>query len=293
MNEIQLHTLLEKALRYVEDGKLLHAAQLYVRVMQAAPTLDEPYLRLSQLYFEMGRTDLAEGILANGYARAPGNASFMTVLGDLYMRRGGYEEAVECLKKLANRRLPYVHFTLGVAYMHLGKLKEAEAELRTALLLDQRWPEAYEVLGELLIRKKQFGEAIKELEQGLRLEPYSAAGHRLIGIAAVNRFEFQKALDHLVLAVDMDPDDASAWQLCGDVLLRMRRFEEAEPYLRKALKLNPRSADVSASLGYLCLHRGETTKALHAFNRALQLQPGHPRAVDGKLQLKIHNTRVL
>jgi len=277
----------------MEEGKLLHAAQLYVRVMQDAPSLDEPYIRLSQIYLEVGRSDLAEQILANGQVTASGNVTFITLLGELHLRRGAYEEAVSWFRKIADRRLPYVHFSLGMAYMRLGKLKDAEVELRTVILLDPRWSEAYEMLGELLIRRKLFGEAIKELEHGLRLEPYNASGHRLVGIAAISRFEFQKALDHLVLAVDMDPDDAGAWQLCGDVLLRMRRFEEAEHYLRKALRLNPRSADASVSLGYLCLHRGETTKALHAFNRALRLQPGHPRAVDGKLQVRIQHTRVL
>ncbi len=293
MNEIQLHTLLDQARRFLEEGKALHALQIYTRLVEVAPGLEEPYVRLSQLYADMGRGDRAEQILRAGSVRDPHNIVFVTVLGDFYLRSGRYEDAIACLRQIADRRLPAVHFTVGLAAMHLQRWTEAEREFRTAIMLDGRWPRAYEALGEVLIQRKQYAEAIRELEHGLRVEPYSGVGNRLAGIARLNRLEFPKALEHLTLAVDIDPDDAEAWHLCGDVLLRMRRFEEAEPYLQRALKLNPRSADTSVSIGYLCLHRGDTRRALDAFNRALELQPGHPRAVDGKLHLRIQRKRVL
>ncbi len=64
MNEIQLHTLLDQSRRFIEEGKPLHAMQGYIRVLEAAPALDEPYVRLSQIYLEMGKPDRAQEILS-------------------------------------------------------------------------------------------------------------------------------------------------------------------------------------------------------------------------------------
>ena len=290
MNEIQIHTILESAREFAAEGKLLHAAQLYHRVMHALPTLDEPYLRLSQIYLEMGRVDLAEKMLGAGQTRNPDNTLFVRLLGESQLQRGAFADALSTFRSLAHRRMPDVHFHLGLAYLHLGQLSRAEAEFQTTILLDERWPRAHEALGEVFMRRKNFDGAIRELERGVQIDPYSGIGHRLLGVALTSRLELSRAIEHLILAVDIDPKDAEAWQLCGDVLLRMRRFEEAEPYLTKALKLNPRSAETSICIGFLCLHRGDRAKALQAFNRALELQPGHPRAVDGKLQLNIQRT---
>ncbi len=293
MNELQLHTLLDSGRQYLEEGKVLHAVQLFRRVLAADPDLVEAMLQLARVYGELGRRDLAADLLRGGHERNPANPVFMLMMGEMCLDAADYVAAEECFRKLSDRRLPLAHFGLGVALFHREQWNEAERELRAAVVLDGRWSQAREVLAELLIRRKDYAGAVRELEQALRVDPYSGAGHRMLGIAAMHRFEFERALEHLVLAVDIDPDDAESWQLCGDILLRMRRFEEAEPYLRKALSLDPRSVDARVNLGYLCLHRGKTRQALAAFNRALQIQPGHPRAVDGKLQITIQRKRVL
>lgn len=289
MNEIQIHTVLELARGFFEEGKLLHAVQLYRRLLQALPTFEEPYVRIAQIFAEWGRYDQAEQLLLNGYKRNPGNPEFMLLLGDLFQRRGDYDNAVECYSTLRIMRLPEAHFNLGIAFMRQEKWKKAEEELRTTLMLDSHFPDVHEILGEILIKRRQYSAAVAELRRGIREDHYSAVAHRLLGIALLNQYEFVKALEEFVLAVDIDPHDAAAWQLCGDTLLRLRRFGEAEPYLERALALNPHSPDASASFGFLCLYRGEKAKALVAFNKALEEQPGHPRALDGRLHLKLQS----
>ena len=289
VNELQIHTVLEQAREFAEEGKLLHAVQLYRRLLHAVPLFEEPYLRIAQIYAEWGRYDQAEQLLLTGHRRNPGNPEFMLMLGELFQRRGDYGAAVECYSSLGPMRLPEAHFNLGIAYMRQEQWKKAEEELRLTLLLDPHFPEVHEILGEILIKRKQYSTAASELRRGIRDDHYSAVAHRLLGIALLNQYEYLKALDEFVLAVDMDPHDAAAWQLCGDTLLRLRRFGEAEPYLERALALNPHSPDASASFGFLCLYRGERAKALDAFNNALKEQPGHPRALDGRLHLKLQS----
>ena len=283
--------MLERASEFEDEGKPLHAMQAYRRIIAAVPGQEDAYVRLSRLLWEMGRYEEAERLLQRGREENPRNAVFLMKLGELHLRRRHYARAIACYRRLGNRRIPQAHFNLGVAYMHVGDWINAEAEMRAALLLDAKLLNAYIALGEIMIKRKLYREAIADLQKGLEIEPYSGMCHRMLGAAHLSLYEWTKAYDEFVQAVDTDPRDAVAWQLCGEVLLRMRRFEEAEPYLKKALALNPRSADVSASLGYLCLHRGETDKALAAFNEALKLDPAHPRALDGKLHITIQRKK--
>lgn len=176
MNEVQLHTILEEAQEFAAEGKVLHAVQLYRRVMQAMPTLDEPYVRLSQIYLEMGRADLAEKILGTGQARNPDNITFIRMLGEFHLQRGSFRDAVTALRRLAHRRLPDVHFNMGVAYMHLAQWSEAESEFQTTIVLDERWPNVHEALGEVLIRRKCFGKQSGSLSGVCRLIRIAGSG---------------------------------------------------------------------------------------------------------------------
>ena len=282
-----MHTLLEMARTFIEEEKPLHALQLYVRLMDAAPAFEEPYVSISRIYAEWGQFPQAEEVLLKGYRRNPGNPSFVLLLGDLCARAQRFERAIEWYTRLTRKPYPHAHFHLALVYIQMDRLRDAEDELRIVLRLDHRYPKAHEALGEILTRRKSYSEAVQVLEQGAAMDPYSGTGHRLLGIALLGQYQFQRALEELTLAVDMDPADVTGWWLCGDTLIHLRRYDEAERYLQKALALDPHSPDASASMGFLCLQRGDTARALDAFDRALKAQPGHPRAMDGKLHVKI------
>jgi len=75
--------------------------------------------------------------------------------------------------------------------------------------------------------------------------------------------------------------------MCGEVLLSLQRLDEAERYLHKALELNPLLTDAVVDFGYLFLQRGDFQRARECFERALQLEPGHPNALRGTRELKL------
>jgi Flp pilus assembly protein TadD len=143
------------------------------------------------------------------------------------------------------------------------------------------------MLGEVLLRSGALPAALQELKCAVALEPYSGSARRLLGVVLLRLHRPTAALDELILAVDLDPDDGIAWRLCGEVLMRLRRYEEAEFYVRRALSLDPSSPDATATLGFLYLHRGDPVSALETFDNALTMQPGHSRALDGRLHAKL------
>jgi tetratricopeptide (TPR) repeat protein len=287
MNEVQLHTLIKEARRFVEEGKFLHAVQLYRRLIESEPSFNESYVQLSIIFAEWGHFEQAEQVLLKGYQNNPAKPELLLRLGDLQLRQQQFPQAISYYRRLRNQRMPQAHFNLGIAYMGVGNLDRAEEEVRLAILSDPAFPRGREVLGDILIRREAYTEAIKELKRGLRHEHYSGSGHRLLGIALSRVNEWSKAYDEFALAIDMDPQDAAGWQLCGDALLQLGRHAEAEAYLQKAITLKPELADAFASFGFLYLGRGDKAKARESFERALKIDPAHPRAMQGQLRLSL------
>ena len=291
MNEFQLSRCLDQARSFVEEGKLLHATQVYRRLISEEPGLPRAYLELVSIYEDLERYDAAEKILLQAWERCGGTPEIIYRLGNLHLRCGRYERAVSYYHTLEDTKLPHVHFNLGIAYFYLGNSSRAEKHLHLTLKYDPHFPKINETIADLLIRRKSYGEAVKYLRRGIEIDSYSSTSHYLLGIAYSGLYDWKSAYDEFVTAIDMDPNEARAWEKCGEVLLNLQRLDEAESYLKKALELDPNIADTFVDFGFLSLQRGQPDEAMSYFSRALKLQPNHARAIDGRIQVKVMKTK--
>jgi len=292
MGEIQLSRMMEYADELAEEGKLLHAAQIYHKIIKAEPEFIEAYYELSTIYLDWGKYQAAERILLQALERNRENIEIIFLLGNLYLRIEQFDKAIELYKMLEGKRLPQVHFNMGIAYFYKNDIQKAEKHLRLTMKYDPDFPQINESLGEILIKKKAFSEAIKYLERSIKIDPYSWINHYLLGVAYASNYHWKEAYDHFVTAIDIDPGEPNGWQKCGEVLIQLHRFDEAEQYLKKALDLNPKLANAFVSLGTLSLQREEWDKAVTFFDKALDLEPDNSQAIEGKIKVKVLNKRM-
>lgn len=279
--------IMDQARGFLDDGKPLHAIQMYRRILQEHPHHSAAYVRLATLYGDLERHGAAERLLRRGVRSLPRHQDLIIALADALLAQGKYTQATHWYARARTAGQVRTHYCLALCYVRTGRSAAAERELRQALRIRPALPAALELLAEILILRRQYGRAIEELREAIRRNPYSGSGHRLLGMALLGVRQTAEALEELHLAVDINPEDAAAWLLCGDTLIRLRRFREAEYHLGRALALDPGSADATASLGYLHLHAGRAREAREAFEAALRLQPGHARALDGKLHIRL------
>lgn len=285
MNEIQISQLLDQARAYVNEGKYLHAEQLYHRLIREEPQLMEIYTELASVYAENGKVGAGIHILEKALHRFPAHEQLLFMLGSFHLQAGNHDKAIGLLQKLYGKGLPHVHFSAGIAHFYKGNMKRAEEQFRITLNLNPRFPKIHESLGELLIRRGAFAEAIHHLKLGIRGDPYSWVSHHLLGTAYHALNDPKNAYNEFVLAIEMSPNEPLSWQKCGEVLLEMKRYDEAEQYLRKALELQPDFADALANFGQLWLLRGDRVQSEAYFNKALSVDPHHARARFGKLTI--------
>jgi tetratricopeptide (TPR) repeat protein/serine/threonine protein kinase len=219
--------------------------------------------------------------------------------------------AIPLARKLPQDRA-HLHATRAYALHKQGKLREAVAELRTAVAHDPGYAQAHALLGAGLLDLKQFDEAAAACRQALRLNPAEVSAHHNLGIILRAQGKLDQALaayaeaikltphqarNHLGRAVvlselgkddealsacrtaaRLNPMDAEIYGTVGAILARQHRTEEALATLRKALDLGPSSATTYANLGETLRRAGKYEDALKALHKALALDPKHAPA---------------
>lgn len=294
IDEPTLAQMLDEARLYVDERKFLHAIQVYRRILDVSPSLDLAWIELSHVYYELKQYDAAERVLLQVIERGGKKDEILFLIGNLFLKLGQHDRALTYYKRLLPKDLTlsrdfraHLHFNTGLIYFYRGNFKYAEQHFRVTHGLDPKFPKINESLGEILLRRGAIMEAIEHLKAAIKADPYSWIAHYMLGTAYTKIHNWQEAYAEFVTSVELNPTEPSTWQMCGEVSIVLQQLDEAEQYLRKALELNPHLTDAVVNFGFLFLQRGDPKRALEFFEKALMLEPRHPKALQGKRQLRI------
>jgi tetratricopeptide (TPR) repeat protein len=171
-----------------EFSDLIFIANLYIRsglVPQALTAISDAtskavgkerkqIARLTLASAQQAAGDLAaaEATLRTVLTESPGNPDALNNLGYLLAEKGEkLTEAVEMIRQAlkVDPQNPAYLDSLGMAFLKLGRVDEAEKYLRTAFRLDADSAAIHEHIGDLLHVKKQQQKAKASWEQALRL----------------------------------------------------------------------------------------------------------------------------
>ncbi len=246
--ELQIAFLFDQARMYREEEKSLHAMQLYRRVLALDPLSLRCYLDLSSVYTEMLSYSPAINLLERALTLLPGAEELIYTLGECYLRLTRYDEALTWFRKIEAKKIPYVHYNLGLALLGKKEYRAAAEQFHQTIELQPDFPRIHGLLGEVYLKMNDPLAAIRHLLRETRRDLYHSANHHFLGLAYAALGNWEHAYEELTLAVDTDPDPPENWRLCGEALYHLKRFTEAEHYVRKALEISPASEE---SLGLL------------------------------------------
>lgn len=171
----------------------------------------------------------------------------------------------------------------GAVYQKLGKLAEAEADLRAALRLNPKLPNAFDVKAELaaiLTDSKRPKEAAELLEQLLRENPRHADSLYNLGLARETLGEFPAAAAAYGRAVREKPTELDVRLAWAGALRKAGQNAEALAAAKEALTLAGRlsaapavQAQIQDEIGLSQRRLGDLKAAEASFRAALQRQP--------------------
>ena len=279
---------------------------------------------LAALYLATNRPAEAESPLKT-MAEVSGSPEAKFELASYYGKAGRTEEAVTLLKDLANGQTTFARAEVMLSELDYSKGQTQQAHSRLdrllvrapndaqALVLKTRW----------LAYEKKFDEALERANAAVKADPQSVQAHYVLAQvqsqrrdvpAAIKAYTEVLRLNPRVLAAQIElsrlsgisgnteaavrfaeeakrnaPASLEARTALIRGLLTRRELDRADVEVAALLRDAPNAAAAHSLHGTLQAMRNNQPAARAAYERALQLAPGHLEAIGGLIALDVTN----
>jgi tetratricopeptide (TPR) repeat protein len=162
---------------------------------------------------------------------------------------------------------------LGVAYVQLGRIPEAVAQIEASLRTNPDLAMAHYNLGVIAMAEKRVPEAITRFQRAIASNPEYAEAHNNLGTALETSGRAAAAEAEYRAALKSRPSHPAAHNNLGRLLLARGAVPEATAEFRAALRTRPDNADALYNLGRALMATGQTREAVQQWRRAVVARP--------------------
>ena len=187
-------------------------------------------------------------------------------------------QALDQYKEMDFKQKNYQH--LAKVLSRKGRIYQLQHNYKDAIksyedaLLEDRTPATEEYV-------RECKRAIKKEEDLAYLDPALSEKHREMGNELFTKGDFGTAISQYEEAKKRNPLDPKVYNNIAMCFIKIMKFNEAMKEVEKAIELDPKF--IKAILRKAAIHNflKEHHKALDAYNKVLQLEPGNMEAIQG------------
>lgn len=237
-----------------------------------------------------GRLSEAANIYRRVLDAAPDNFDCAYLLATLYAQQGNMKAAIDMFRRAARIRPDIIdaHYNLAVALGMVGNHAEAAQTYKRVLDINPRHTHARNNYAASLLNSGQRTEALDQYDELIALHPDLADAHNNRGMALQYLKRFDDALRNYDKAIALRPVFAEAYVNRGNVQAALHHSDDALASYNKAIALKPDFADAYSNAGNIYCNRHSFDAALNAYSRALSLRPDDSDARSMRLYVKMH-----
>jgi tetratricopeptide (TPR) repeat protein len=271
-NDPQLWFLLGYAARL--DGKLQLAVDSYNRGLHLNPSSLDGISGLAQTYSTMGKTDEAVRLLNQVLSADPKRVNDAVLLGELMMRSGDYDAALNVLGR-AERTEPGTRseLLLALSYQHLKQFDQANHYLELAKQRDPSNPEVQRSLAGYYRETGNYSAAIATLKSIHNPKPDVKAE-----IAYTYQLDGkqEEAAKLYTQAANAAPGDLGLQLSAAQAQVTVGSIEHARPFLDRAKAIDADHYRLHAVLGEIARLQEHNQEAIREYNAAIAHLPSTP-----------------
>lgn len=208
------------------------------------------------------------GDAIDDYVRAlelqPGRTIVRLRLAQMLIDSSRHAEALPHLERLLRLRPDNPDVLVGLAACRIVQLRVADARSLLEKVLDKH-PDHFAgllLLGNLEREEGRYAEAEHWLREAIKLKPLDPTACYALHLTLLAQPGRQQDAER----------ERQLWNQNKDAIARLARL------LRGELNERPRDADLAAEAGELLLRQGEDQRGLYWLDRALKINPGHPKS---------------
>jgi GT2 family glycosyltransferase/tetratricopeptide (TPR) repeat protein len=267
--------------------------------------LRKAHALLVSSYSLSGQSKTALQMCQDGLTAFPNDAELTFQMGGLLSDSAQYAEAAECYRKVLE--MPDdVHFAsvergingyltrhnLGVVYSNMGRLSEAEEQLRLAIAEAPAFRPAIRALGDVLMQLGKERDLEALAERLMNEQETRAEGMILRGQLSAVRGDLDSFRQSLENAVREAPGDLDILRTVCHLLCTLGAASSALGYLEELIRRAPDDPAAHHDLGTVYLQAGGFTKSIESLRESLRLRPDHsPTLLNLAFALKENGQR--
>ena len=271
---------------FENQGKFLHAAQLYFSLLEDFPDNSEVNVNLANLFEMMGNSESGINLLTSHLEKDPEDIDARLFLGQFLLRNSKWNEAIDVLSYLAPEEEPVASFFLGYSYFMLKDFELSKKHFLDFLKVENHTELLQEANIYLAKNELNLGNFESALSFAKKAELLYSDFWELNLIYAQTYYNL-KMYTHSVTSIEkalkLNPQEPSVFEWAGKIYLKVGDYKKAEFLLRKFIeKQEFISSDIYTKLAEACLKSKKTKDALVYFDLALKLDPDNKSASEGK-----------
>jgi tetratricopeptide (TPR) repeat protein len=216
------------------DREYLKSAIAFKKAEAIAPMSERSRFTLAMAYIELGRPQWAQPELVRLAALKPSNALYLYWLARLDYDGHKYTEAVSKLQKVTalDAGMVRAHDLLGLCYDYLGDLDRAIASFERSVTLNRAqakpspWPPLDMAVSQVEIGR--LNDAENNLREAVRYDPRLPRAHYELGRVLDQEGKAEGAIQELKAASAVDPNYPEPHYLLGRIYHRLGKDELAK-----------------------------------------------------------------
>ncbi|MSO23109.1 MAG: tetratricopeptide repeat protein [Acidobacteria bacterium] len=252
---------------YFQQDKPEEAITQLHKALQINPDEGEAHYNLGVAFTELGRLQEAREAYRQALRISPDDVDAHRSLGSLCAKLGCWQESVESYKQVLRLKQEVERRNKGRADLaEPERLQEVIDALRQAIRAKPDLADAHYTLGGAYLRMGRWQEATDALLQSIRLRPGSAEAHINLGVAYTKLGRLQEAVVAYQKAIQIKADVPSAYNNLGGAYARLGRVPEAIDAFKQAIRLKPDDAGAHYNLGAMHLMLRDRSSALEIYH---------------------------
>jgi len=224
---------LETAIHFHQQGDLMRAESIYLKLIQSSTNKKEIIYFLALVSIERNETDYA----------------------------------IDWLKQylLLDRRNADVYYLLGNLFRDMDKMDQAIQFYQKAIEIGPSQAKYYNNLANLLYNEYKESEACLAYQAAISISPNSVEAYCGLAQISQEKGEYNLAIESCNSALMIDPSYFGIYSNLGNIFREMGKLDDSIKIFKKGLQLNPEHPDLKANLGLTYLRKGNFTDGWNHF----------------------------
>lgn len=279
----ELQDKLKLASSFEEEGKYLHALQIYQNLATVNDYKSIAIMKRSALFEKMEQTEKAFSTLRKYLEVNSGDQRVRKFLIQFLIKHGKYNEAVEEANYFDLQKEPMIYMLIGLANYYLEDYPMALLNFNNYIdsKENELLSEAYFYIGSCYLKTGNYDEAMKHIKKSEAIYSLNPELHLVKGMIYFHKKMLYHSLDAIQKAEALDSRSVMIKEWKSRILFELGELDKAENSLKDLIEKDKLKSENYSLLGIIYIKTGNLTEAEKCFRRAINLNPEDTTAAQG------------